>query len=77
VITVRVGVKADALHVGGINLFGSSFGNYPQDLTLRLEYAPGQRTTRNRPVAAIVSSTGAAMKGGMRQQLNGDQPARS
>lgn len=37
-IAVRIGVKGDALHVGGINLFGRSFGNYPQDLTLRLEY---------------------------------------
>jgi predicted transcriptional regulator len=42
VITVRVGVKPDALHRGGPNLFGRSFGNYPQDLTLRLEYLPGQ-----------------------------------
>lgn len=43
VITMRLGVKADALHVGGLNLFGRTFGNYPQDLTLRLEYIPGQR----------------------------------
>jgi hypothetical protein len=28
--------------VGGLNLFGRSFGNYPQDLSLRLEYLPGQ-----------------------------------
>ena len=41
VITVRLGVKSDALHVGGINLFGRSFGNYPQDLTLRVDYTPG------------------------------------
>ena len=43
VISVRLGVKPDALHVGGLNLFGRSFGNYPQDLTLRLEYMPGRR----------------------------------
>lgn len=42
VIKVRLGVKADALHVGGINLFGRSFGNYPQDIVLRLEYMPGR-----------------------------------
>ncbi|MEO6457759.1 MAG: helix-turn-helix domain-containing protein [Chloroflexia bacterium] len=41
VITIRLGVKADALHVGGLNLFGRSFGNYPQDLTLRVDYTPG------------------------------------
>ena len=40
-ITVRLGVTPDALHVGGVNLFGSAFGNYPQDLSLRLEYLPG------------------------------------
>jgi predicted transcriptional regulator len=43
VISVRLGVKPDALHMGGLNLFGRSFGNYPQDLTLRLEYMPGRR----------------------------------
>ncbi len=43
VISVRLGVKPDALHVGGVNLFGRAFGNYAQDLTLRLEYQPGRR----------------------------------
>jgi predicted transcriptional regulator len=37
-ITVRIGVKPDALHPGGFNLFGSGFGNYAQDLVLRLHY---------------------------------------
>ena len=37
-ITVRFGVKPDARHVGGINLFGRKFGNYPQDLRMRLHY---------------------------------------
>jgi predicted transcriptional regulator len=44
VVTVRLGVKHDAMHVGGMNLFGRSFGNYPQDLTLRTEYTPGRRS---------------------------------
>jgi predicted transcriptional regulator len=43
VITVRIGVKSDALHMGGINLFGHTFGNYPQDLALRLEYLHARR----------------------------------
>jgi predicted transcriptional regulator len=38
-IAVRIGVKPDARHVGGINLFGRKFGNYPQDIVMRLEYA--------------------------------------
>jgi len=37
-IAVRIGVKPDAEHVGGINLFGSQFGNYPQDLVLWIGY---------------------------------------
>jgi predicted transcriptional regulator len=35
-ISVRIGVKADSEHVGGLNLFGRHFGNYPQDLVLRI-----------------------------------------
>ena len=41
-VTVRIGVKPDAEHVGGFNLFGRGFGNYEQDLLLRLHYV-GQR----------------------------------
>jgi predicted transcriptional regulator len=37
-ISLRIGVKADARHVGGINIFGQHFGNYPQDLVLRCQY---------------------------------------
>jgi len=37
-IAVRIGVKPDAEHVGGINLFGSRFGNYPQHLLMTFNY---------------------------------------
>ena len=37
-ITVRLGVKPDARHVGGLNLFGRKFGNYPEDIILRITY---------------------------------------
>ena len=37
-ITVRIGIKNDAQNMGGINLFGSKFGNYPQDILLKLRY---------------------------------------
>jgi predicted transcriptional regulator len=37
-ITVQFGVKPDARHVGGINIFGRKFGNYPQDIVMRLRY---------------------------------------
>ena len=48
VITIRLGVKEDAQNVGGINIFGSGFGNYPQDITLRIEQL---RTTPSRKAA--------------------------
>lgn len=38
-ISVRIGVKPEARNVGGINLFGRKFGNYPQDLLMRIQYA--------------------------------------
>lgn len=38
VIRVRIGVSPDAQCVGGLNLFGRGFGNYPQDIGLRIEY---------------------------------------
>ena len=37
-ISVRIGVKPDARYAGGINIFGSHFGNYPQDLVLNVHY---------------------------------------
>lgn len=37
-IKVRLGVKADARHRGGLNLFGRRFGNYPQDIVMRIAY---------------------------------------
>ncbi|MEX2535860.1 MAG: helix-turn-helix domain-containing protein [Trueperaceae bacterium] len=38
-VSVRIGVKADARHVGGVNIFGRAFGNYPQDIILRFRYS--------------------------------------
>jgi predicted transcriptional regulator len=37
-IQVRIGIKEGAHNIGGINLFGSKFGNYPQDIVLRQRY---------------------------------------
>ena len=37
-IKVRLAVKADARHRGGLNLFGRRFGNYPQDIVMRIAY---------------------------------------
>lgn len=52
-VTVRIGVKPDARHAGGFNLFGRSFGNYAQDLLLRLHYVPKADARRpERPESA-------------------------
>jgi predicted transcriptional regulator len=37
-IKVRIGVKEDARHRGGLNLFGRKFGNYPQDMVMRVAF---------------------------------------
>ena len=37
-IPVRIGIKESAINVGGMNLFGSKFGNYPQDIVLRQHF---------------------------------------
>lgn len=37
-VSVRIGIKEDAEHVGGVNIFGNCFGDYPQNLVMRLKY---------------------------------------
>ncbi|MHB9295300.1 hypothetical protein PilKf_01042 [Pillotina sp. SPG140] len=37
-IKIRIGVKSSADHIGGINIFGKGFGNYDQDIILRLYF---------------------------------------
>lgn len=37
-ISVRIEVPEDAQNIGGINLFGEGFGDYPQGIVLRLGY---------------------------------------
>lgn len=36
-IRLRIGIRDDARHPGGINIFGRGFGNYDQDIVMRLE----------------------------------------
>jgi predicted transcriptional regulator len=35
-LRLRIGVREDAKHPGGINIFGRGFGNYDQDIVMRL-----------------------------------------
>lgn len=39
-IRFRLSVDDDAEHVGGLTIFGKSFGNYGQDIKVSLNYAP-------------------------------------
>lgn len=38
-ITLRIGVKENAINEGGVTLFGSNFGNSPQNIVLTLYYS--------------------------------------
>jgi predicted transcriptional regulator len=42
-IPVQIGIKNEASNIGGMNLFGSKFGNYPQDIVLRQHYRRAPR----------------------------------
>ena len=35
-VKVRVGIKDNAVNVGGINIFGRGFGNYDQDIVMKM-----------------------------------------
>ncbi|MCR5214925.1 MAG: winged helix-turn-helix transcriptional regulator [Eubacterium sp.] len=38
--TLRMEIKEDAKHVGGITIFGESFGNYAQNIKVNVNYMP-------------------------------------
>jgi predicted transcriptional regulator len=40
-IKVKIEIKRNAKNIGGVNIFGSSFGNYAQDIVMRLELGRG------------------------------------
>lgn len=39
-LRLKMAVEEDAEHVGGLTIFGKSFGNYSQDIQIRLYYSP-------------------------------------
>lgn len=39
-IRFRIAVEEDSAHVGGLTIFGKSFGNYDQDIVVSINYAP-------------------------------------
>ena len=36
-IKLDIGIKDDAVHRGGLNLFGKNFGDYPQSIIMTLK----------------------------------------
>jgi predicted transcriptional regulator len=43
-LRVRIGVKPNAQHIGGLNIFGKGFGNYDNDIILRLIFEPAENS---------------------------------
>ncbi len=41
-IPLRLAVQDDAEHIGGLTLFGKSFGNYSQDIQVDIHYIPAK-----------------------------------
>lgn len=39
-IRFKLAVPDDAKHVGGITIYGKNFGNYNQDINIRINYSP-------------------------------------
>jgi len=37
-VKVRIGVKEDAKNIGGVNIFGKTFGDYEQDIIMKMEF---------------------------------------
>lgn len=37
-VNFRIGIKEDAANIGGINIFGNEFGDYPQNIVMRIIY---------------------------------------
>lgn len=37
-ISFRLGVREDACYVGGLNLFGEKFGDFPQSIQMIISY---------------------------------------
>ena len=46
-ISLRLEVKEDAVHRGGLNLFGERFGNHPQSIKLEIDTYPNPQGERH------------------------------
>ncbi|KPV43960.1 ArsR/SmtB family transcription factor [Alicyclobacillus ferrooxydans] len=46
-ISAKIGVKSDAVNVGGLNIFGKKMGNYNSDIVMRIDYSNGITRGKN------------------------------
>lgn len=46
-IKFRFAVPENAEHVGGLTIFGRNFGNYNQDISVRIHYSPLEENSKN------------------------------
>lgn len=67
-IAVRIGVDPNAANAGGLNIFGRGFGNYPQDVDLRIEYDVADADLEPGPDGSAGRSVGGS-------SLHRDRPA--
>ena len=40
VIKFKLAVPDNATHIGGLTIYGKNFGNYNQDINVRINYSP-------------------------------------
>ena len=38
--TFKLAVNDDSTYIGGLTIFGKNFGNYNQDINVRINYSP-------------------------------------
>lgn len=48
-ISLKIGFKKDAIHLGGINIFGKKFGNYDQDIVMTISTDTTYDSQKNLP----------------------------
>lgn len=41
-LRLRIGINPDAVHQGGLNLFGRQFGDYEQHIMMKVKYTMDQ-----------------------------------
>lgn len=51
-IKLRLEVEERAEHIGGLTIFGKTFGNYNQDITVRINYSPIAETEEEQETQA-------------------------